>query len=153
MKRPSAGGLAQVGLSKIFIPFLQRAMEYSKLEPASQSSSSQVPNIVNQEVNTAEQSLKKQHFANIQVLGKGKQVIRQFPQSGEKQRSDRPIFLLTEGELTMPDMTGMSLTEAQNLAQMLGIHLSVNGQGHVKKQSLSPGRPIRSEETVTIELQ
>ena len=54
----------------------------------------------------------------------------------------RPVESETEVDPRMPDLRGLSLREAAAEAFTLGLVLSVEGSGLIRRQSVSVGSPI-----------
>lgn len=150
---PSAGKLAQVQLSEIFVPFMKRAMEYGKLDQSDQAHLTAVPNVVNSSIQSGQQTMQGNGFVNVEVIGDGDKVIEQFPQAGTRRSLDNRVYLLTNGQVEMPNFLGLEKTEAITLARLLGINLKVNGEGKVISQNIEPGRPISDGQGLTVELQ
>lgn len=72
------------------------------------------------------------------ILGNGKYIVNQYPLKNTTVLADSRVFLKTNGtEFKMEDLTGWSLNEVKNYAELLGINLETTGYGYVKSQSIS----------------
>ena len=64
------------------------------------------------------------------------------------------IFLLTnDTEYLMPDMTGWTSSEVNNLCNLLELKPEINGYGEVKSQSIKPGDKILKGTKIVINLE
>ena len=58
----------------------------------------------------------------------------------------------TEGDLTLPDFTGLSKREALTLGDFIGIEVTVEGEGYVKSQSQNSGTAVTEDTAVEVTL-
>lgn len=110
----------------------------------------QVPNVVGKQQAVAERILKDNHLrvsvdevANSEVPAG--QVISQTPGAGERVKENRPIHLVVSkggGDITMPDLTGMTVQEAKERLKQLGL---VIGKISVTEDSSKPDQTIVSQ--------
>ncbi|MDR6224807.1 penicillin-binding transpeptidase domain-containing protein [Desmospora profundinema] len=91
---------------------------------------------------------------NPQVLGGGREVIRQYPAAGERGVKEN-VYLITEDPpaLAMPDLTGLPLREALALCRVLGLEAETTGEGYVRSQSIPAGERIMDAERIQLNLQ
>lgn len=83
---------------------------------------------------------------NVVVLGNGKKIIKQYPESGTNLIKDDKIFLLTNGDkVLMPDIMGYSKTEVKTLAGLLNVGLKLNGNGYAISQSIKKDELIEEQ--------
>lgn len=102
-------------------------------------------NYVNKEVLLVEDKLKTTNL-NIIKLGNGKYVMNQYPIKGTTVVANNKLFLLTAGgEVTMPDITGWSMSEVKILCNLLNIKCSFTGNGYVKEFSIPVDTPITKD--------
>lgn len=97
--------------------------------------------------------LNESYQVETRVLGNGGTIIEQYPKSGETIQTHSIIYVKTDGEITMPDLTGYSYRDAAIVAKMLNLNLSSTGVGHVKAQSIVPGTILSTEKELVVELQ
>lgn len=76
------------------------------------------------------------------VIGNGKKVVSQSPSSNGRLLPNSNVLLLTEGDLTMPDMTGWTRDDIVAFQSLTDIKIDVKGSGFVKSQSKTPQSAI-----------
>ncbi|SDC35222.1 MULTISPECIES: stage V sporulation protein D [unclassified Candidatus Frackibacter] len=118
-----------------------------------------VPNLVNQSLREVRPKLKNLGL-NFKIEGNGNKVLEQIPTAGAKVDTGTTIILFTSDGLenqkrykvTIPDLEGMKLEEAQNLLAELGLQLEWQGSGEIIRQQPAPGFRIKSGTTVKVKL-
>lgn len=141
-------------VQKVFNPMMKRALEYNRLgEEASEEGSifTEMPNYV--ESNTHE-SIEQAQEEGLEpaVVGSGETVVQQYPREGTQLHDSDRVILLTNGAMTLPDMTGWSRNDALKVAELTGVEFSFEGEGFVVNQELEPGSFIESGDQVVITL-
>lgn len=141
---------AETMLAGIFKPVMNRVVMLSK---NSQSSSSivEVPEFKGKSYANAK-SLAVKTGLTVIKLGNGSKVIKQGISKGQKMTSGTQVLLLTSNKVKMPDMKGWSLEELHQFAELTEVKLSIKGSGNVYKQSIAPGKIVKSGEKITINL-
>lgn len=88
-----------------------------------------------------------------QVLGAGEEVVDYVPRTRQVNKS-QTVFVLTENvtAVPMPDLRSLSLREAMEVCNMLGLNVKVKGKGFVYAQSLKPGHPINRSQSIQLTL-
>ncbi|WP_245600058.1 penicillin-binding transpeptidase domain-containing protein [Paenibacillus harenae] len=73
---------------------------------------------------------------NCEMVGNGATVLQQIPAAGSAIHPTQRIYLITEqrDKLVIPDLTGVSLRDALEIASLVGIRLIPEGQGFVVSQ-------------------
>lgn len=73
---------------------------------------------------------------NYELVGNGATVLQQIPPVGSAIHPTQRIYLITEqrDKLVLPDLTGVSLRDALEIASLVGIRLIPEGQGFVVSQ-------------------
>ncbi|NIK22486.1 penicillin-binding transpeptidase domain-containing protein [Paenibacillus lupini] len=94
-----------------------------------------VPALSKLTVSAAKSQLKSRSL-NVEVVGSGKTVIQQVPASGASVHPAQKVYLITEqrDKLKIPDMTGISLRDALEIASVLDIRVTAEGAGYVVSQ-------------------
>ncbi|MEH7345127.1 PASTA domain-containing protein, partial [Bacillus sp. JJ1532] len=87
------------------------------------------------------------------VIGKGNQIIKQLPEASSNLLSKEKVMIRTDGQLTIPDMTGWSLRDVMKIAKLGNLKLNSVGNGYVKKQNLKPGALFNEGEYLIVELE
>ncbi|KJS14706.1 MAG: stage V sporulation protein D [Peptococcaceae bacterium BRH_c4b] len=117
-----------------------------------------VPNVVNYPVSEAMRIL-RQAGLSIQTTGEGSIVYGQVPEGGAKVMNGTTVLLdlspprAPDGgeKVTVPNLTGLTVEEAGDLLEELGLHLETVGTGLVEKQSPAPGTGVDRQSTVRLE--
>lgn len=144
----------EMGVSRAFIPIMQNSLQYLNVgneEVQNSGKINEVPDVTNQSVQKAEDALKGKSF-NPVVIGKGEKVVNQSPDSKAKLLPNSNVLIMTDGDLTMPDMTGWTRDDVIAFQSLTGIKVKVKGSGFVKSQSISPQAAIDKKQTVEVEL-
>lgn len=87
--------------------------------------------------------------------GQGNVITRQVPQPGAEIMPGSHVYLMA-GDLRyveMPDLTGWSLKEVTEWAQVFGLRLHVTGHGYVTEQDVQQGELIRPGTSIHVRLQ
>ena len=108
-----------------------------------------MPNVVGVSVQEAQELFGQRR---VTVIGNGEAVIAQSPLANATTYDGERVFLLTEGPLTLPDLTGWSRNDLLRLAEFMDINFKFEGEGFVNAQSIEPGQVIEPGTTVDITL-
>ncbi|MBR2134086.1 MAG: PASTA domain-containing protein [Eubacterium sp.] len=110
------------------MPLLGIEPKYS--EDEMEKLSAYAPNVTGQKLSSAKEALDESKL-NYVVIGDGDTVIRQNPSSASKVPSSGTVYLYTDDSdkqmTTVPDFTGLTLSEATSLAQSSGLNIEVSG--------------------------
>ncbi|GGH26392.1 penicillin-binding transpeptidase domain-containing protein [Paenibacillus segetis] len=73
------------------------------------------------------------------TLGKGSDLVSQFPKAGTLLKAGQHMYLLTEEgkNMKIPDLKGESLRDAMELLSVLQVSVKAEGEGFVASQTLS----------------
>ena len=116
-----------------------------------ESSQIKVSNYLNKNVSEIKKELENKGLKVI-VLGNGKKIIKQYPSKDTNLIKDDKIFLLTNGDkITMPDLTGYSVSDVKTLASILGLKLKTKGNGYVVNQSIKKDELLGEEKLLEVE--
>lgn len=109
------------------------------------------PDVTNKPVADAKKQLGDAKL-KYDVLGKGANVIAQFPAAGTEIGQTQRIYLLTEenGSMDLPDLHGKSLRDALAVCSFVKVDCQVSGSGYVSSQTVVAGaeRPTVSLQLV-----
>jgi stage V sporulation protein D (sporulation-specific penicillin-binding protein) len=118
-----------------------------------------MPNVVNYPVEEAKRYLINAGFV-VQTRGEGEIVYKQTPQGGVEVLSGsivilelQPYDIGTTEEITVPDLTGLSIKEAGSILEKLGLYLNPAGTGFAAGQQEKPGIKVKRGTTITVEFQ
>ncbi|CAJ1186304.1 penicillin-binding transpeptidase domain-containing protein [Companilactobacillus nantensis] len=141
-------------LSEVFNPLVKRLVNQGKSPTKATEAGSQyvsIPSLLDKSTND---SLTKIKDLNLQsgVIGTGNKVVQQLPASGEKVMPDQRIVLLTNGAMTMPDLTGWSKNDVLKFAEITGKQVTTKGDGYVVKQSVKSGQVINGSGKIIVTL-
>lgn len=134
------------------LPYNERLMQ----------SSLTMPNLVGQSIHMAEHTLNKYGFLyKVEGPDSASVIADQFPKAGISVDRNHPITLklgksnsdnkqsIIKG--TMPNLVGLTLRKAVQLASENGVPIRINGSGIVRKQSLLPGSRLSNESICQVE--
>lgn len=106
----------------------------------------------NKDVNNSKAELESMGMS-VTVIGDGTDVINQYPIKGEKITAGTKVFLITNSNnMILPDVTGLSSKQAEDLLRILGVNVKLEGNGYVTSQSVGAGTPITAGMEVTLTL-
>lgn len=118
----------------------------------------EVPNVINYPVEEAERVLKSAGL-KVQTSGEGNIVYGQTPRAGARVKSGTTVILELQQasrtdsakKVTVPDLTGLTIKEAANLLEDLGLYLVPTGTGLAASQSVKPGAKVVKGTRVKVE--
>lgn len=139
-------------ISQVTNPVLKMLLARQKADKKVKASVVKVPKVIGENTDSASQQLSKQHL-QVVVLGSGKTVKQQSLTPGRKVLINQRILLKTGGKYQMPDITGWSSADVQQLAKMLNLKLNEQGNGYVSAQSIKANTTINTDTTLTVKYQ
>ena len=141
------------GVSLGFNPLMERTLKY--LDAGTPESTEYIElielNDFTGEPLSALQSHVSQSNINHVIIGNGTKVKEHYPTAGSLHGFEQ-LIVLTDGDITMPDITGLSKRETYIVLDMLNVDGTVNGEGYVIDQSIEAGTPITEESHLEIKL-
>ena len=145
----------EMGVSKAFKPIMENTLKYLNVGKSSDSTSkadySKVPNVEGQEMQKAEDSLNAQSLKPV-TIGSGKQIKAQSVKAGTKILPHSKVLLLTDGDVTMPDMTGWTKEDVLAFEDLTHIKVSTKGNGFVTNQNVTKGQTLKSKDKIEVTL-
>ena len=117
-----------------------------------------VPELVGSTVTDAKTKLGNSNL-KFQVVGEGKQVVRQLPEAGNQILSGGVVILYTgeteDETVAVPNLTGLTATEANTVAASTGINIEFSGLSTASglksyKQSIEAGTKVSAGTIVTV---
>lgn len=141
-------------VSMIFKQVMKNSLQYLSIQPEEVVAAKTIalPDVKDLSVEAAKEALAKQGVQGI-VLGKGKKIINQLPAPDEVLLEGEKVVLLTEGESTLPDMTGWSLRDVMKVANLGNLELNISGTGYVTKQNLQAGTTLKKGDYLIVHFQ
>lgn len=110
-----------------------------------------VPSLVNKKLDSAKQLLDTNSI-KYNVIGTGNKVVRQYPSKGDVMTNQDTIYLITNGQASVPNVVGMSSKIANDLLSLLGLKVNLEGSGYVVGQSISENTLITDGMEITLSL-
>lgn len=145
-------------VSKIFNPVMKQSLSYMNLSLSEEEggdiyddSGIELASYVGHHVDEVSEELREVGLTPI-VIGDGNEIVKQFPERGVPLVFGEKVFLLTNGERKMPNMTGWSLRDVKRLGDLLEVRVDHLGSGYVTNQSIEPGGVVRENDFITVEL-
>ncbi|MBQ9853954.1 MAG: PASTA domain-containing protein [Bacilli bacterium] len=89
-----------------------------------------MPNVINKNVENSTKIVTESGGVPI-ILGNGTKIVSQYPKKGVEVSTYDKIFLLTEGEITLPNIMGYSKRDVTTLCNILNIKCNISGNGYV----------------------
>ncbi len=117
-----------------------------------------VPDLVNASLDEARKILREVGL-EARVEGSGAWVVKQLPKAGGRVKTGTQVILYAAPEtkevkngqeVTMPDVTGMTMREAGRLLGRLGLRMDPQGSGVAVSQKIAPGIKITAGMAVTV---
>ena len=141
-------------LSEVFNPLVKRLVNQGESPTKSTEAGSQYVDIPSLLDKSTKSSLSEIKSLNLQsgVIGTGNKVVQQLPASGEKVMPGQRIVLLTNGAMTMPDLSGWSKNDVLKFAEITGKKVTTEGDGYVVKQSVKAGQVINDSGKIIVTL-
>ena len=106
---------------------------------------------INKEIQIVKEELLQLGITPI-ILGEGNKIIKQFPEKSTSIIAGSKIYLLTNSEeIKMPDISGFTRTDIQNLANIINIQVKINGTGNEVISSITEGTLINKDTILIID--
>lgn len=152
--------------SVVAAPYISMLMEkllpYFEYKSSAENINFEVKNYVGMNINTVREKLRDAKI-EYEIIGNGDTVLRQTPSSGDVitvALSKIILYTSTQGEefVTVPDLSGMKLTDAIKTAVNSGLSIRLAGAGAtspdafdiVTEQSLPPGMSAKRGSVIVI---
>lgn len=137
-------------IASVFNPTMKMLLSQQKVAEKAKKKVITMPNVVGQSSDDANKKLSGKGMQVI-VVGSGKKVKQQSAAPDEQVLTDQHVILDTGGEYKMPDISGWSSADVQQLAKLLKLKVKENGNGYVTQQSISPDTTIKRGTTLTVQ--
>ncbi len=138
---------------------LERALVYMGVAPETDEPPAEqatVPDVTGMEVDAAIHALEDAGFDSV-LDGAGRRVKGQLPAAGATMNAGALVMLYVEGTdaaadapVTVPDVTGMPVTEANRLLMSYGLELEIEGSGLARSQTPAAGEKVNPTTRVTV---
>jgi penicillin-binding protein 2X len=141
-------------LATLTNPFLKRAME-SEDQPIDVGNGGmtefKMENYEGKNVNEAS-VLARRLLLNPVIIGDGDTVKKQSIPIGEKVSANTKILILSDGSMTMPDVTTWTEAELKQFETITGVKLKIEGKGKASSQSVPFNARIKKNQEITVKL-
>lgn len=120
-----------------------------------------LPNIKDKTVAEAEKVLKNSGFSNIKIVCSGDSntslVAEQVPKPGSKLQDSATIMVYSDTDTTktsveVPDLQGMSASQATNTLKAKNLNINIDGTGTVITQDYSKGTQVEEGTIISVTL-
>jgi len=140
-----------VPVSMIFNPVMKSSLQYLNIQPEEipETKKASLPDFLNMNTQAAMDHIKEKSLIPI-LLGDGDKITGQSSPLGATLLEGEKIILKTNGNLTLPDMSGWSKRDVLNAAQLANLNVNMVGDGFVTKQNIKPNSPIREGDHLVV---
>jgi len=137
---------------------LEKALPYLGVAPDTDeppAAQVAVPDVTGLGVDEARRALSEAGLDSV-LDGAGGRVLRQLPVAGAQMNAGALVMLYVAGPtelggaVTVPDVTGMPVTEANRLLKSCGLALQVEGSGLAVSQSPAAGTTVNPTTRVAV---
>ncbi len=138
---------------------LERSLVYMGVAPQTDEPPAEqvkVPDVTGMDVDAAIHALEDAGFDSV-LDGAGSRVKGQLPAGGATMNAGALVMLYVEGAdveanvpVTVPDVTGMPVTEANRLLHSYGLELQIEGSGLAVGQAPAAGAKVNPTTRVTV---
>ncbi|QQK78345.1 penicillin-binding protein [Salicibibacter cibarius] len=147
-------------VSTIFNTVMHQSMQYLNLQPdespgyeeegTPEADSIELEDVTGDRSEQAAEAVSEQNLEPF-ILGEGNRIESQYPFAGEDVIGGEKIFLVSDDNWEMPDMTGWSVRDVVKFSTATGMNIEHSGTGYVRDQSLEPGSEAGSHDSVAVE--
>lgn len=139
-------------VQKIFNPMMKRALESTRFEEdESAVQFVEMPSFIDMNTHDGLEEAEDLGIDGV-IIGSGETIVQQYPHSGTNLYHSERVLLLTNGAMTLPDMTGWSRNDALKVSELTGVEFIFEGEGFVVNQDLDSGSFIESGDQIMITL-
>ena len=139
---------------------LERSLKYLNVAPDTDeppAKQATVPDVTGMDVDEAVHALEDAGFSGV-LDGAGGRVTGQLPAGGAEMNEGALVMLYVDGArdsqddapVTVPDVTGMPVTEANRLLRSYGLEMTIEGSGLAVSQSPAAGEQVNPTTLVAV---
>ncbi|MBS4217845.1 PASTA domain-containing protein [Bacillus sp. FJAT-49711] len=145
LKEDENGNLenGSVPVSMIFNTVMKSSLQYLNIQPEEipDTKIASLPDFSKMKTNEAIDYVKDNALVPI-IIGEGEKIIDQSPNAGVSLIEGEKIVLKTDGNLTLPNMTGWSKRDVLTVAKLANLNVNIVGDGFAAKQNIKADTPI-----------
>ncbi|PTE43023.1 penicillin-binding protein [Staphylococcus equorum] len=144
------------GVSKAFKPIMENTLKYLNVgdknsKDKSDVKYSKVPDVEGQETQKAQDKVNSKSLDPI-VIGDGEKITKQSVTADKEVLPNSRVLLLTDGDVTMPNMSGWTKEEVIAFEKLTNTKVTTKGSGFVSEQSISEGQKISKKDKIEVTL-
>lgn len=136
-------------IAEVFNPTMKMLLNRRSASKKAAHSMVTVPSVVGHTSQAASDELSARRLQPV-LIGSGKKVKQQSQAGGQQVLVNQRVILDTGGRVKMPDLTGWSAADVEELAQLLHLQLSEQGDGYVDSQSIKANASINKNQTLVV---
>ncbi|MDK9842333.1 penicillin-binding protein [Staphylococcus equorum subsp. linens] len=144
------------GVSKAFKPIMENTLKYLNVgdknsKDKSDVKYSKVPDVEGQETQKAQDKVNSKSLEPI-VIGDGEKITKQSVTADKEVLPNSRVLLLTDGDVTMPNMSGWTKEEVVAFEKLTNTKVTTKGSGFVSEQSITEGQKISKKDKIEVTL-
>ncbi|MEB8106679.1 penicillin-binding protein [Staphylococcus equorum] len=144
------------GVSKAFKPIMENTLKYLNVgdknsKDKSDVKYSKVPDVEGQETQKAQDKVNSKSLEPI-VIGDGEKITKQSVTADKEVLPNSRVLLLTDGDVTMPNMSGWTKEEVVVFEKLTNTKVTTKGSGFVSEQSITEGQKISKKDNIEVTL-
>lgn len=144
------------GVSKAFKPIMENTLKYLNVgdknsKDKSDVKYSKVPDVEGQETQKAQDKVNSKSLEPI-VIGDGEKITKQSVTADKEVLPNSRVLLLTDGDITMPNMSGWTKEEVVAFEKLTNTKVTTKGSGFVSEQSITEGQKISKKDKIEVTL-
>lgn len=144
MKRPYSGARGITSVVRGLVKDISNYKSIFNPDVKVESSTYKLGNYANKSVSAVKSELEN-IFNDVIIIGNGDKVIDQYPKYNSVISTNEKVYILTNGEITMPNMIDWSKRELEVYLNLSKIQCNYEGNGFVYYQSIEEGKKIEEE--------
>ncbi|MCM3071767.1 penicillin-binding protein [Staphylococcus equorum] len=144
------------GVSKAFKPIMENTLKYLNVGDKNSKDKSdvkygKVPDVEGQETQKAQDKVNSKSLEPI-VIGDGEKITKQSVTADKEVLPNNRVLLLTDGDVTMPNMSGWTKEEVVAFEKLTNTKVTTKGSGFVSEQSITEGQKISKKDKIEVTL-
>ena len=140
---------AEQYMAEVVNPVTKQLLDRASAKDSKHQGVVKLPNVVGMSSADAQKKLQSKKL-NVVVLGNGKKVKKQSAAKGSSVIINERVFLLTGGQITMPDISGWSQADVSRFAQLVGLKLKSTGGGYAVSQSIKANTVLKEGDALQV---
>lgn len=150
LKKPkNTTQVAEKFMAPVFQQVMKQALDEKKAQSSKSNNLVKVPKVVGKQAVKAQTLLTDKKLQPV-MLGSGTKVSSQSFAANQSVLQKSRIFVKTNGQMTMPDLSGWSKSDVDRFANFAGLKLTQKGSGFVKNQSIKSGTVFHKNQTISV---